>query len=472
MAEDINKGKICSQAGYLPIPLHCVPAESLAGLQIFLAGTGGYSLYSAIDMRFEQRDSKRLLDSGVEFVYVSVKDHQVYYRTMEGALEKIVADPNIKAERKSEILYATSIELSNQLLAAPPGKEEVQRAANLARATVQLIMKDKAAFGRLCEAFNHDFYTATHLVNVCSLTISLAQKMGLVDPQVLQLLGTGGMLHDIGKIFVPAELLNSPNPLTHEEFELIRTHVDRGRQHLEKVMDVPPEMLAIIAEHHERMDGSGYPNGLKHDELSPLGRVASIVDTFDAMTAVRPYRPESYSVAEALELIEDETPDKYDAEVFHAFAAMVETSINGAGKDEADSFAARRANRTSVDMSGPKHTQLYFRIPIVVQRVRRIAGKLTLGPPEKVIAHKMSCLKLGLLSNRPFELDQNICICAPKLESIGMGKLLAVVSRCRNQGGGWYTVEAQFHKAQSAETIEKIKAVTVVREISSLTEHD
>lgn len=257
MSEDMNKGKICSQAGYLPIPLHCVPADSLAGLQIFLAGKGGYSLYSAIDMRFEQRDSKRLLDSGVEFVYVSVKDHQVYYKTMEGALENIVADPNIQQERKSEILYATSIELSNQLLAAPPGKEEVRRTANVARATVQLIMNDKAAFGRLCEAFNHDFYTATHLVNVCSLTISLAQKMGLADPQVLQLLGTGGMLHDIGKIFVPSELLNSPNPLTHAEFELIQTHVDRGRQHLEKVMDVPPEMLAIIAEHHERMDGSG-----------------------------------------------------------------------------------------------------------------------------------------------------------------------------------------------------------------------
>ena len=169
MDEDLNKRQICCQAGYLPVPLHCVPAESLAGLKIYLPGKGGYSLYSSVNLCFDSEDSRRLLESGVEFVYVSVKDHQAYYRTMENAIETIVADPDFQKEKKAEILYATSMELSNQLLAGPPGKEEVARTANLARATVQLIMNDKGAFGRLYEVFNHDFYTATHMVNVCSL---------------------------------------------------------------------------------------------------------------------------------------------------------------------------------------------------------------------------------------------------------------------------------------------------------------
>jgi putative nucleotidyltransferase with HDIG domain len=472
VVEDINKRQICCQAGYLPVPLHCIPAESLAGLKIYLHGKGGYSLYSAINLRFGSKDSQRLLESGVGFVYVSVKDHQAYYRTMENAIETIVADPHIRTEKKSEILYATSIELSNQLLAAPPGKEEINRAANLARTTVQLIMKDKGVFGRLYEVFNHDFYTATHMVNVCSLTIALAQKMGLVDTQILQQLGTGGLLHDIGKIFVPGEILNAVKPLTPDQQEQIKTHVDRGRQHLETIMYLPPEMLAVIAEHHERMDGSGYPRGLKHDELSPVGRLAGIVDSFDAMTSVRPYRPQTFSMEEALQEIEKDTPKKYDGEIFHGFAAMIETIIQTDNSAESKTNGKRKnVQAHPVNISGPKHTQYYFRIPITVQRLDKIQDKLTLGAKEGVIAHKISCLKLGFLSDRPFSSDQNIYISNDKLEAIGMEKLSATVISCCDHLDGWYTVEAQFHKPQTPENIEKIKMVTTVREISMLAEH-
>ena len=471
MDEDINKRPVCSQAGYLPVPLRCVPAESLAGLQIYLPGKGGYSLYSAIDMRFDSRDAERLLESGVEFVYVSVKDHQAYYRTMEDTIETLVADPSIQAEKKSEILYATSIELSNQLLAAPPGEEEVDRTANLARATVQLIMKDKGAFGRLYEAFNHDFYTATHLVNVCTMTVSLAQKMGLTDMQILQQLGTGGLLHDIGKIFIPSETLNALEPLTAEQYEMIKTHVDRGRQHLATIMDLPPEMSAVIAEHHERMDGSGYPKGLKHDKLTPLGRLAGIVDTFDAMTSVRPYRSHTFSVEDALQNIEDDTPEKYDADIVHAFVATIENAVQVDREAEAKTNDSQTGARAPlVNLSGPKHTQYYFRIPVTVQRLGKIHDKLTIGPKEKVISHKISCLRLGLLSDHPFSINQSIYISSPKLKTIGMEKLLAVVVACRAHLGGWHTVEVQFHKPQPPEIIEKMKTITAVREVSALVE--
>jgi len=467
--EDINKRPLCCQAGYLPVPLRSVPAEGLTGLEVYLAGNGEYSLYSAIGLEFGPGDSQRLLENGVEFVYVSVHDHQAYYRTMENALETIVADPNMQQEKKSQILYATSIELSNQLLAAPPGKKEVNRAANLARATVQLIMKDQNAFGRLYEAFNHDFYTATHLVNICGLTISLAQKMGLVDMNILQRIGTGGLLHDIGKIFIPGEILNSNRSLTAEQYELVKTHVDRGRQHLTKVMELPAEMLAIVAEHHERINGSGYPHGLRHDQLSPLGRLAGIVDTFDAMTSVRPYRSDTYSVAQALELLEDETPEKFDVEIVHAFAALVEHAVQvDRSVDEKSGGQPTGVQLSSADISGPKHTQYYFRIPVVVRRISKIRGELTLGAEEKVTAHKISCVGLGILSNRPFNLDESVCILSPKLEAIGMGNLLAVVTRCRDRQGGWYTVDAQFHQRLTAEVVDQIKTVTATREISPL----
>ncbi len=463
------ESQLCCQAGFLPVPLRCVPAESLAGLEIYISTKEGFSLYSAIDLNFGISDSQRLLESGVEFVYVSVRDHQAYYRTIENTIENIISDPNIQEEKKTEILYATTIELSNQLLAAPPGKKEVQRAAKLAQATMQLIMKDKEAFGRLYEVFNHDFYTATHLVNVCGLSISLAQKMGLADVFILQPIGTGGLLHDIGKIFVPSDLLNSPKKLTPEEFEIVKTHVDQGRQHLETVMNLPPEMLAIVAEHHERMDGSGYPKGLKHDQISPLGRLAGIIDSFDAMTSVRPYRSHTFSVGEALQQIEDEVPEKYDAEIVNAFAALIETAVQiNPQADTKTSRPSASVQLTSEDPSRPKHTQYYFRMPVVIKRLSKIRGKLTLGSEEKVIFHKISCVELGILSSRPFDLNQNILISTPKLKAIGLDNLLAVVTRCRDHADGWYTLDAQFHQALSPDVISKIKEVTAVREISPL----
>lgn len=466
--QDERKQPLSCQAGYLPVPLRCVPSTALAGIEIYLASGGAYSLYSSIDLNFGDRDCERLLDSGVEFVFVSVRDHQTYYSTIENSLDAIVSDPAMQKAKKAEILYATSIELADQLLAAPPGKEEIKRSVNLARNTVQLIMKDTDAFGGLYDAFNHDFYTASHLVNTCSLAISLGQKMGLLDQEILQRLGTGSLLHDIGKIAIPPEILNTPKPLTPEELEIIKTHVDHGREHLQKVMDLPPEILAVVTEHHERIDGSGYPKGLKHDQLSLMGRLAGIVDSFDAMTSVRPYRSHTFSVQEALQNIVDEAPQKYDEEMTLAFAALVEESL--AAPDGPERAGGRDSLSLDGHKDGAQHWHYCFRMPVTVRRLRKIGQKITMGPSQKVIAHKMSCLAVSFLSDRSFQRDENIVVFSPKLETIGLNRLWAVVTYCRDHGDGWYTIDAQFPTPYPIEVVRKLKTVTDTREMSLLEE--
>lgn len=464
-----QNGPLCVQAGYLPVPLACVPPESLAKLAIYIRSKEGYSLYTSKDLHFSQNDVLRLQESNVEYVYVSVKDHREYYQTIEQAIDQIISSSNIKEEKKSEILYNTSIELSNQLLSAPPGKEELRRSTNVARATVNLIMKDKQAFGRLYEVFNHDFYTASHLVNVCGMSITLAQEMGLVDVDILQHIGTGGLLHDIGKIFISENLLNNAEKLTNEQFDMMKTHVDHGIQHLETVMILPDEIRAVIAEHHERMDGSGYPKGLKQDQISPLGRLAGVVDTFDAMTSVRPYRDHTYSVEEALDFLQHESGALYDGEIVHAFSSMIKTNMPLQGDRDAEAIKTRSRAASAIDEDrNGKHVQYYFRIPILIKRVKKVNGKITVGPEEKVIAHKLSCVGIGLLSDRPFGLNENIVMISPALKEIALENILAVVTHCHNHEDGWYTVNGQFHRPQPPDVIEKIKSVTVVREKSPL----
>jgi len=476
ISDSITNGKICSQAGYLPIPLGVVPPESLAQIDIYLAKGTSYSLYSSLELNFTKHDVQRLIDSGVEFAYVSIKDHHAYYRTMENTIQEIVADPNLQKEKKTEILYATSIELANQILSVPPGKEEINRAANIAQATVQLILKDSESFSQLFETFNHDFYTASHMVNVCSVSVALAQKMGVMDPDLLYPLGTGSLLHDVGKIFIPIEILNSEKTLNSEQMAMVRSHVERGCEHLASVIELPPEVMAIVAEHHERIDGSGYPKGLKHDEISPFGKLAGIVDSFDAMTSVRPYRKETYSVEQALGLIEDDTPDKFDKDILRALTSLVEPIIKpepdqeNPGKNPGKGKAPLN-QLSKMDLSGPKHTQYFFRIPIIVRKLKKIQDRYTLGPEEKMIAHKISCSGIGLLSPHPMPLNENIHISGSHFKEINLTKLVAVVIGCRDHGDGWYSIDTQFHQPQSPEIINKLRTVTDVREVSPLLEN-
>ncbi len=457
---------ICSQAGFLPVPLQCVPPESLADMEIYLAGGDSYSLYSADSFRFSDQDAQRLLGCGVEYVYISVRDHLKYSRTIEKTLENIISDRRVISEKKAQILYATSTELANQILAAPPNAEDIDRTAKMSRATVKMILNDDNAFSQLCETFNHDMYTATHMVNVCGMAIALGQKMGLVDSNILQKIGTGAMLHDIGKQFIPSDILNAPGSLTTDQFYVVKNHVKLGYDHLLKIGNLSEEALAVVIEHHERMDGSGYPKGLKHDQISLLGRLAGIVDSFDAMISMRPYRDIRFTVADALQMIEDEVPEKFDRDIVRAFASMLEN----AGQVEPDPEDKSTQDEMDALNKGvpSKDTQYYFRFPVEVRKITNANGKIRSTSPERLIAYRLSCTEIGLLSDHPFTPNQNLLILAKQFDKMGLKNLVTVVVDCRDRGGGWYTIDTQLLQSQSPELVADIKQVTVVREVSPI----
>jgi putative nucleotidyltransferase with HDIG domain len=133
-----------------------------------------------------------------------------------------------------------------------------------------------------------DQYTFAHSVNVCALLASFARTMELGN-DITRQLSIGGMLHDIGKMRVPDAILNKPGRLTEEEFDEMRRHVQHGVDILSVVSWVTPISLQVTAQLHERYDGSGYPAGLKGDQISPFGQMATIVDVYDAITSARVY---------------------------------------------------------------------------------------------------------------------------------------------------------------------------------------
>jgi len=133
-----------------------------------------------------------------------------------------------------------------------------------------------------------DSYLMEHSVNL-SVLMSIFGKSMQLDRSLLQQTIAGALLHDIGKVMVPDEILHKPGRLSNNEFTVMKQHVSLGQQHLLNIEGISPLTVKIVSEHHERMDGSGYPAGLCGHEISPQGRMAAIVDVYDAITADRCY---------------------------------------------------------------------------------------------------------------------------------------------------------------------------------------
>lgn len=148
----------------------------------------------------------------------------------------------------------------------------------------------RSAMNLMADACAYDNYIFTHSFNVALYSTALAMKSGFSEKEVLEI-SIGGMLHDIGKMNVPDQVLKKAGRLTAEEFELMKKHAEYGFEMLRRHEDIPLLAAHCAYQHHERWDGSGYPRRLKQEEIHPFGRLMAVADVFDALTTHRVYRP-------------------------------------------------------------------------------------------------------------------------------------------------------------------------------------
>lgn len=176
------------------------------------------------------------------------------------------------------------------------------------------------AFLGLTRAKDKDDYLCLHSIAVCALMILLGRNMGM-DHETILSLGLAGLLHDIGNIGFPDDLLNKPGELTQEEYNIIKTHPRRGWEIL-KAHELDNIVQDVCLHHHERMDCAGYPEGLPVDSLSLFSRMAAICDTYDALISDSYYR-RGISPANAIREMTKWQDGQFDQKVFHAFVKTI-----------------------------------------------------------------------------------------------------------------------------------------------------
>jgi HD-GYP domain-containing protein (c-di-GMP phosphodiesterase class II) len=189
------------------------------------------------------------------------------------------------------------------------------------RSCVKSVIKNPNAMMWLTQIKHKDDYTAEHSVRVSVLAVALGRELSLLEKE-LEDLGVSAMLHDVGKIKIPDDVLNKEGALTDEEYKQMKTHAAHGKHLLMSKSDVPPIAIDVAWSHHEQLNGGGYPRGISAEKIPFFAKIVAVVDAFDAITSDRAYST-ARSTLEALKILYECRGTQFDDEVVRAFIRLV-----------------------------------------------------------------------------------------------------------------------------------------------------
>jgi len=207
------------------------------------------------------------------------------------------------------------------------GTVHVEEAVELVDEITESMSRNADAMLNLSRLKNADEYTYLHSVSVCVLMIALGKQLGLSGGK-LKKAGEAGLFHDIGKMAIPGEVLNKPGKLTDEEFSLVKQHPQRGWEMLQPFFEKYDPVLDVCLHHHERMDGTGYPDKLSKENMTLFARMGAVCDVYDAITSDRCYK-KGWEPAETITKMTSWCNDHFDETVFRAFVKTVGIYPNG-----------------------------------------------------------------------------------------------------------------------------------------------
>ena len=235
--------------------------------------------------------------------------------------KEIIHDQSVPPEKKADFIYQSSLGIMRDLFAHPT-TESIGEFKDGVSDMVDLIVTDDETSRNLLSLTSHDFDTYTHSVNVGVHSILLTKALygGTLSHNIHEL-GAAFFLHDLGKVNVDLSLITKPGRLTNSEMDVMREHPTHGYDILDETNQLSEECKVIVMQHHEREDGTGYPLGLKGDEIHPYGRICSIADVFDALTSKRPYK-EGMNLFQALQIMKTEMRSHFQEDIFGEFVNL------------------------------------------------------------------------------------------------------------------------------------------------------
>ncbi len=226
----------------------------------------------------------------------------------------ILKDRNMEPAKKAEAVKQYSLCMMKKLIESP-SSENIGETKSAVYDIVDMVLDEQETANQLINITAHDAYTYTHSVNVGMIAIMIAKSMFRPDGHNFKEIGAGFFLHDLGKVRIDSGIINKPGKLTPQEFEQIKMHPVFGYQVLQHTVQLSKECGQIVLQHHERVDGRGYPQGLAREEIHIYARICTVADVYDALTSERSYK-KSLKPFDALVLMRDEMPGQMQKDIF------------------------------------------------------------------------------------------------------------------------------------------------------------
>lgn len=330
---------------HFPAPLASLDASEL-GLDLYIRSspTAPPALYRSAGLAFDDEDRTRLIEQGIEFLYISVEHHAEYQKMLSNRVASVMHDTSLSDRERRDIITGICGKLIDDAMETSSA-ESVASLFEIGNTIGQIAAAEgDAAFGCLLNMSGHDFYTATHMMNVaigCGLLASAARPG---NTEFVCAMIRAGLVHDLGKAEIPAEVLNKEGKLTDEEFELIKSHPMAGVRALRELGVKDEITIECARDHHEHMAGSGYPRGIDATKLGMHARIMAIVDVYDALTSARPYRgPISWQGA--LDMMDESRGSQFDPELLDMWKKIIIASA----ADHAHELPSPTADARSID---------------------------------------------------------------------------------------------------------------------------
>ena len=307
---------------YLPVTLKSLKIGPFNKSELYLKnnvnGERNYVLYwKGGDRLFINEKREEFIRKNINKLYVPKNGRKQYLRFMETNLEKVVEDESTSSKEKFGVIKDIAVNIISDLSSLPDEVCNIERAKQWVNNIMVLINSSGKNYIDLGDVKGNDNYCYRHSVNATMLCLIFAHHMGMNTKKIGEL-GLGLFLQDIGMRNVDPLIINKPTKLNSEEYTIIKKHSEIGFQMLQEAGQVPPESCMLALHHHENFNGSGYPYGLKENDISFYGRISRIVDVFSALTSNRPYAKARTSDA-ACVIMKEKMKGLFDSEVLGDF---------------------------------------------------------------------------------------------------------------------------------------------------------
>lgn len=312
------------QRGFVPISMATLLPSAKLGFEVFVRAAPGLPSTKL----FEATDSvvcsklKKYIDAGVTSAFIYVDDRHKYQAYLRENWDLIVADEYTCLDQRLGVMSEVVRGVIDRQFQGGDIQSLIRASNKVADTTVKLLSRNEVALHQLCNVLQHDYGTFTHSANVSFYAVLLAKELGY-DEQVQHEIAVGALLHDVGKLHIDSKIINKPGPLNLQEMSEMKRHPTIGFEQLSRRSDVTFAQLMMAYQHHERLDGSGYPCSLPEKHIHPYAKLCAIVDVFEALTSERPYR-KPMEIPAVMEFLSSRRGTEFDSNMLDVWLQLTQ----------------------------------------------------------------------------------------------------------------------------------------------------